>query len=70
MTKTNNEPMMYRQGDVLITRVDRLPELATELPRDEAQGVVLAKGGAIRSCDLCRSGRIAACRESDDPRRR
>jgi hypothetical protein len=38
------EPTMYRQGDVLITRVDHLPELATELPRDEARGVVLAEG--------------------------
>ena len=44
MTKTNNEPMMFRQGDVLITRVDRLPELATELPRDKTRGVVLAEG--------------------------
>jgi len=38
------EPTMYRQGDVLITRVNHLPELATELPRDEARGVILAEG--------------------------
>lgn len=47
MTKTTKESPMpktiYRQGDVLIERVDTIPAGVTTLPRDK-RGVILADG--------------------------
>lgn len=37
------EPVVFRQGDVLLVRVDRLPEGLTEVPRDNGR-LVLAYG--------------------------
>jgi hypothetical protein len=37
--------MLHRQGDVLIRKVDRLPEGLTEVPRG-SRGIVLAEGEA------------------------
>jgi hypothetical protein len=43
MTKKKANPLMLRQGDVLIVAVDEIPEGATEVPRDK-RGVILAEG--------------------------
>ncbi len=41
MIKTNR--VLYRQGDVLIERVESMPDDATKIPRSK-RGVVLAEG--------------------------
>jgi hypothetical protein len=43
MTKGENQTK-YRQGDVLITRVDKIPKGATEIASNKERGVVLAEG--------------------------
>jgi len=60
--KKSAAPMMYRQGDVLIVAVDKVPDDAKEVPRDK-RGVILAEGEvtghahriAHRSASLYRS---------------
>jgi len=42
-TKTTNQPLMLRQGDVLLVAVDAIPSDAIEIRRGP-RGVVLAEG--------------------------
>lgn len=53
---------VFRQGDVLLIAVDKLPAKAKELPRDEHNRIVLAYGEATGHAHAIREKNVTAFR--------
>lgn len=67
MSQKKIEKKMYRQGDVLIVAVDKMPDGAKELPRSK-RGVVLAEGEVTGHAHRITARHASLYRTEDDAR--